>query len=53
MVVVERNPVPFTVSVSFPEPATTVVGLIEVTVGADGVVAPVPTKTLLRLPRSR
>ena len=38
--VVERKPVPFTVSVSCPEPAVTLVGLIEVTVGAVGWVFP-------------
>jgi hypothetical protein len=41
-VVVLRKPVPFTVSVSCAEPATTVVGLIEVTVGAVSCVPPPP-----------
>jgi hypothetical protein len=38
-----RNPVPFTVSIAGPDPAATLVGLIEVMVGtADGVLPPPP-----------
>ena len=40
--VVERKLVPLMVNVSGPEPAFALVGLIEVTVGAGGVVLPEP-----------
>jgi hypothetical protein len=40
MVVVLRKPVPLTVRVSGPDPASTLVGLIEVTVGVACVVPP-------------